>query len=81
MGAVVYNRCVTLGIEETGLYVAMRGTTALVPWAEFKGVDQVTLHWQKMPRLTVGDPPVTKMTVPAGIFEQMRGRLPAGLGV
>ena len=52
---------------------------ALIPWTEFKAVGQATLYWQKVPMLTVGDPPVATMTVPVAVFQVMRGTLPAGL--
>ena len=54
IGAVTYKRCVTLGIADEGLYVAIWRKTALVPWTEFKAIGQATLYWQKVPMLTVG---------------------------
>ena len=80
VGAVIYKRCVTLGVADEGLYVAIWRKTALIPWTEFKAVGQATLYWQKVPMLTVGDPPVATMTVPVAVFQVMRGRLPVGLG-
>jgi hypothetical protein len=80
VGAVTYRRCATLVVADEGLYVAIWRKTALIPWTEFKGVRQATLSWQKVPMLTVGDPPVATMTVPVSVFQQMRGKLPAGLG-
>ena len=79
VGAVTYKRCVTLGVADEGLYVAIWRKTALIPWTEFKAVGQATLFWQKVPMLTVGDPPVATMTVPVAVFQVMRGRLPVGL--
>ena len=79
VGAVTYKRCVTLGVADEGLYVSIWRKTALIPWTEFKGIGQATLYWQKVPMLTVGDPPVATMTVPVQVFQVMRGRLPAGL--
>ena len=79
IGAVTYKRCVTLGVADEGLYVTIWRKTALVPWNEFKAIGQATLYWQKVPMLTVGDPPVATMTVPVAVFQQMRGRLPVGL--
>ena len=74
VGAVTYKRCVTLGVADEGLYVAIWRKTALIPWTEFKAVGQATLYWQKVPMLTVGDPPVATMTVPVQVFEVMRGK-------
>jgi len=79
IGAVTYKRCATLGIADEGWYVTIWRKTALIPWTEFKALGQATLYWQKVPMLTVGDPPVATMTVPVAVFQQMRGRLPASL--
>jgi hypothetical protein len=79
VGAVTYKGCVTLGVADEGLYVSIWRKTALIPWTEFKAVGQATLYWQKVPMLTVGDPPVATMTVRVQVFQVMRGRLPAGL--
>jgi len=79
VGAVTYKRCVTLALADEGLYVSIWRKTALIPWTEFKGIGQATLYWQKVPLLTVGDPPVATMTVPVAVFQVMRGKLPAGL--
>jgi hypothetical protein len=78
-GAVTYKRCVTLAVAEEGLCVSICRKTALIPWAEFKGIGQATLYWQKVPMLTVGDPPVATMTVPVAVFDVMRAKLPAGV--
>ena len=79
VGAVTYKRCVTLGVADEGLYVSIWRKTALIPWTEFKGIGQATLYWQKVPMLTVGDPPVATMTVPVVVFDVMRAKLPAGV--
>ena len=79
IGAVTYKRCVTVGIADEGLYVAIWRKTALIPWTEFKAIGQATLYWQKVPMLTVGDPPVATMTVPVAVFQVMRGKLPTAL--
>jgi len=79
VGAVTYKRCVTLGVADEGLYVSIWRKTALIPWTEFKGIGQATLYWQKVPMLTVGDPPVATMTVPVAVFDVMRAKLPAGV--
>jgi hypothetical protein len=79
VGAVTYKRCVTLAVADEGLYVSIWRKTALIPWTAFKEIGQATLYWQKVPMLTVGDPPVATMTVPVAVFQVMRGKLPAGL--
>jgi len=77
VGAVTYRRSATLVVADEGLYVSIWRKTVLIPWTEFKGVRQATLSWQKVPMLTVGDPPVATMTVPPQTFEVMRANLPA----
>jgi hypothetical protein len=79
VGAVTYKRCATIGVADEGLYVAIWRKMVLIPWTEFKAVGQATLHWQKVPRLTVGNPPVATMTVPMALFRVMQAKLPAGL--
>jgi hypothetical protein len=79
IGAVTYKRCVTLGIADEGLYVKIWRKTVLIAWSEFKSIGQATLYWQKVPMLTVGDPPVATMTVPVEAFQLMWGKLPAAL--
>ncbi len=79
IGAVTYKNCVTLGVTDQGLYVSLRQKTVRIPWGEIRAVGQATLFWQKVPMLTVGDPPVATMTVPVAVFQTMRTKLPAGL--
>jgi hypothetical protein len=79
IGAVTYEQCARLGIADEGLYVTIWQKTALIPWNEFKGVGEATLHWQKVPVLTIGDPPVATMAVPLAVFQLMLGELPTPL--
>lgn len=79
IGAVTYKRCVTLRIADEGLYVTIWQKTVLIPWTDFKRIGEATLYWQKVPMLTVGDPPVATMTVPVAVFQLMLGELPTGL--
>jgi hypothetical protein len=79
IGAVVYKRCVTLGITDEGLYVSIWRKTILIPWHDFKRLGQATLYWQKVPMLTIGEPPVATITLPVSFFEMMRSRLPGEL--
>lgn len=80
MGAVTYNRCVTLGATDRGLYVKIRQKAILIPWSEFKMIESTTLHWQKVPMLTIGQPPVATMTIPKDVFATMQTQLPKSLG-
>ncbi len=76
IGAVVYKRCVTVGIADEGLYLNVWRKTVRIPWQDFKRLEQATLYWQKVPMLTVGAPPLATVTVPSPLFELMRSRLP-----
>ena len=71
VGAVVYKRRVSLGVEEQGLYVAKGRKTLLIPWNDFKAIGATTLFWQKVPLLTIGSPPVATISVPRPVFEMM----------
>ena len=66
-------------MADEGLYVAIWRKTVLIPWTEFKAVGQATLYWQKVPMLTIDNPPVATTTVPVAVFQMMRERLPTGL--
>ena len=79
IGAVVYKRCVTVGVADEGLYLSIWRRTALIPWREFTAIGQATLYWQKVPMLTVGNPAVATIAIPGPIFEALRHRLPAML--
>lgn len=76
VGAVVYKGCVTIGVADEGMYVAIWRQTALVPWSEFKAIGQVTLYWKKIPSVTIGNPAIASMTIPPAAFEEARKRLP-----
>ena len=75
IGPVRYKRCVTVGVADDGLYLAIGKRSALVPWAEVKSIGRATLYWQNAPVLTVGDPPLATIAVPAALFEPMRAPL------
>lgn len=69
IGAVVYKRCVTVGIADEGLYVSIWRKTLLIPWNHFTKIEQATLHWNKVPMLTVGETTsVATITVPMSVF-------------
>jgi hypothetical protein len=58
-------------------YLTIWRRTVLIPWNEFKGIGQTMLYWQKVPVLTVGDPPVATITIQNDVFAAMRGRVEA----
>ena len=64
-------------IADEGLYLRIWWKNVLIPWSEIKYAGQVTIYWQRMSELTIGDPVVTTITVKNELFEMMRGRLTA----
>jgi len=64
-----------VGIADEGLYLNVWRKTVRIPWQDFKRLEQATLYWQKVPTLTVGDPPLATIAMPARLFELMRSRL------
>lgn len=80
IGIVDYNRCASLGVEDHGLYLSIGGKIALIPWGEFVNMEQITWHWQKVPRFTIGEPPVATLIVKSKAYEPMKPHL-TGLAV
>ncbi len=76
IGAVFYNHCATVGISDEGLYVAIAGSTVLIPWGELQSVGRAPLVLKPMQRLAVGKPSVATMGMSSKLFESIRGRLP-----
>jgi hypothetical protein len=79
IGAVTYKRCANLGVADEGLYVTIYGKSALIPWQDFTGLRSVSLYWQKVPELTIGDPEIATIAIPTTVFEKMRGHISARL--
>ena len=75
IGAVTYKRCVTVRIADEGLYLTIWRKTVLIPWDEFKAIEQTKLYWQKVPVLTIGNPQITKITMKNDLFAVMLERL------
>lgn len=76
IGAVVYKRCVTVGIADRGLYLAIGRKTVLIPWSECKEIGQTVLHWKRVPTLTIGAPSVATIIVQNDLFAAMQAKLP-----
>ena len=78
IGAVTYKRCTTVGIADDGLYLTLWRKTVLIPWSEFTGIGQTMLYWQRVPVLTIGNPPVGTITMQNDLFAAMQGRMKIG---
>lgn len=72
VGAVVYKRCVAVGVADEGLYLNTWRKTVLIPWLDIKGVRTTTLYWQTIPQLVVGDPHVATVAVTNELFEHIK---------
>lgn len=63
IGAVVYKRCVTVGIAPEGLYISIRRKTMLIPWHDLKPAGHTMLHWRQIPLYKIGDPPIAALAL------------------
>jgi hypothetical protein len=79
VGRILYRNCVTVGAEDAGLYMRLgfpltllRRPALLIPWSEFKRLDKGRLYWQESSLLSLGEPEVGTLTVPAALFAKIR---------
>lgn len=77
IGIVTFKQCVTVGIADEGLYLAMWRTTVLIPWSELSAAGETTLFWRRVPVLGVGQPPITTLTFEHGLIEKMQAHFAA----
>ena len=77
VGRVLYRRCMTLGFDDRGLYLETSSPIsiigrrcALIPWTEFKRIDEGRLFWRPAAVLSIGDPPISTITVPIELFNE-----------
>lgn len=82
VGRVLYRNCVTVGVDAHGLYLEARAPIPffrkpplLIPWSEISRTDEARLFWQKAALLSVGEPVLGTVTLPADLFESVRPRL------
>jgi hypothetical protein len=75
VGQVLYRKCVTMGSDDTGLYlelgfpISILGKRPLfLPWTEFKRVEEGRLFWRKADVLSLGAPLVGTITVLMELF-------------
>ena len=63
IGAVQFQRCVTVALTEEALYLSVRTfggsrSAALIPWSRVRFLGEGTLYWRATHRFAVGEPPV-----------------------
>lgn len=89
-GRILYRNCVTVGLSADGLYLqavvpgavlipALRKPPLLIPWKEFKRMEEGRLYWRKAALLSLGQPLVGTITLPMPLYEMIRPRLPQAL--
>ncbi len=73
VGPVRYRGCVVAS-SARGLYLKMFifpfHPPLLIPWYEFRHVEDTTLYWRRAKRLTIGDPPIAHLTVLNDLYER-----------
>jgi hypothetical protein len=80
VGAVMHKRCVTIGADQTGLYLALTGMGRLVsnqpplsiPWAELSVAGSETLFWQHATVLSVGRPSKGTITLLPDLYAMVK---------
>jgi hypothetical protein len=63
IGAVQFQRCVTVALTEEALYLSVRTfggsrSAALIPWSQVRLSGEGTLYWRATHRFTMGEPPI-----------------------
>lgn len=83
IGAVRYKRCVTVHVDTEGLFLQIKFIFSrsrppfFIPWQEIKQVQAARLYWQPAVALTVGHPPLTKLTLLNSIQPLLAPYLPS----
>jgi pimeloyl-ACP methyl ester carboxylesterase len=86
-GRVLWRFCVTVGASPAGLCLEAvppipvpRRPPLLIPWSEFKRLEQARLFWRSAARFSLGDPLVGTVTLPMHLYAMAQPFLPATLG-
>jgi hypothetical protein len=86
VGLILYRFCVTVGIDRSGLYLAvmtplrlLRQPPLLIPWNAFQSVEPARLFWRRAALISLGDPRVGTLTVPMDLYDRVRRYLPKPL--
>lgn len=82
VGATARKNCTAIGIEETGLRLAVKvpllggfgRRPLLIPWEEIVETAPARLWWGPARRLVVGSPPIATLTLPEALFEAILAR-------
>ena len=75
IGAIVYKNCVSLAIEPGGLFLAKGKSKLLIPWEQLQWTTPVMLYWQKWPTFSVGQPVVTRLSIPPSFADAAAHRM------
>ena len=73
VGPVRYRGC-TVVSSTHGLYLKtlmlLFHPALLIPWHEFRRVEDATLYWRRAKRLTIGAPPIARLVVLNDLYER-----------
>ena len=82
VGGALFRNCATVCVSREGLYVSVglrlpqcvlsflpEFPPMLIPWEEFRGAEKPRFYLRPALRLTIGEPPVGTLTLPAELLE------------
>ncbi|MCX7020518.1 MAG: hypothetical protein WCK47_01005 [bacterium] len=83
MGSVNYKNCVTIGVSQSGLYLALSGffgkaarlSSVLIPWEDIKVSGATRLYWRSAVMLNIANPPLAQVTLYQNIFNAIQQHL------
>jgi hypothetical protein len=73
VGPVRFKRCVSIYLSQSGLglKVSMPGFKPMtIPWGEFTAATPASFLWNKAVRLSIGNPPLTTLTLPLALYHE-----------
>jgi hypothetical protein len=80
-GAVRYTRCVTVGVDDEGLFLAIVSRSlgphrpVVVPWSDVRASYASRIRLHEAVELVVGAPPVAALRLMPGVYAEFRSRL------
>jgi hypothetical protein len=86
-GRVLWRFCVSVAVSAAGLYLEivlpfplLKRPALLIPWTEFKRLEQGRLFWRKAAHFSLGKPLVGTVTLPMPLYAMTQPFLPPALG-
>ncbi len=80
IGAVRYRKCVTIDIDSRGFYFCIhvifsKHPQVLIPWKDFKDMQETGIYQKRAKQFSIGDPPVGTIAIPEELFHRMKSFL------